>query len=55
MFLCYAYLQWNPEIFLGNLGVILMIILENGGVGLKVGKHTLDEKSCLEMGSYDTP
>ena len=48
MFLCYAYLHVI-------LGVILMIILENIGVGFKVGKCTLDEKSCLEMGSYDTP
>ena len=24
-------------------------------MGFKVGKCTLDEKSCLEMGSYDTP
>ena len=32
-----------------------MIILENIGVGFKVGKCTGMEKSCLEMGSYDTP
>lgn len=32
------------------------IILENIiGVGFKVGKCTGMEKSCLEMGSYDTP
>ena len=28
---------------------------ENIGVGFKVGKCTGTEKSCLEMGSYDTP
>lgn len=32
-----------------------MVILGNRDMQAKVGKHTLDEKSCLEMGSYDTP
>lgn len=42
-------------VFTRYLGCILMIILENIGVGFKVGKCTGMEKSCLEMGSYDTP
>lgn len=43
------------RLFTMESGGILMIILENIGVGLKVGKCTGTEKSCLEMGSYDTP
>ena len=31
------------------------IILENMEMQAKVGKCTGMEKSCLEMGSYDTP
>lgn len=42
-------------VFTCYLGVILMIILENIDMQAKVGKCTGMEKSCLEMGSYDTP
>ena len=51
------------RLFTMESGGILRCIFRNicGGncdfrdMGFKVGKHTLDEKSCLEMGSYDTP
>lgn len=43
------------RLFTMKSGGILMIILENIGVRLKVGKCTGMKISCLEMGSYDTP
>lgn len=50
------------RLFTMKSGGILMLsgcyfddYFRNIGVGFKVGKCTLDEKSCLEMGSYDTP
>ena len=36
-------------------GCIFEILGVNFYMGLKVGKCTGMEKSCLEMGSYDTP
>ena len=42
-------------LFTVESGVDLCGNFENIGVGLKVGKCTGMEKSCLEMGSYDTP
>ena len=42
-------------LFTVESGVDLCGILKILGVGFKVGKCTGMEKSCLEMGSYDTP
>ena len=43
------------RLFTMESGGILMVILENMDMGLKVGKCTGTQKSCLEMGNYDTP
>lgn len=43
------------RLFTMKSGGILMIILENIDMQAKVGKCTGTQKSCLEMGSYDTP
>ena len=43
------------RLFTMESDVDLCGILKILGVGLKVGKCTGTQKSCLEMGSYDTP
>lgn len=43
------------RLFTMKSGGILRCVLENMEMQAKVGKCTGTQKSCLEMGSYDTP